>query len=460
MRVVVVVVLCLFSLSALAAKKPRLVLLDVTAEAGEIDAARRRGLGNAILAELNRYEQVQTMSIAEIRSALSLEAERETVGCDGATCAAEIADAFGARYVTFTTLSRLGGTLTLGLSLYDSDEARIIGRGTTTSTTVPGLRDELESAVAQLMTTLGKASLPPAATPTTTPTTPTAPVLAAYPPIALDDVPLTQVPLTVEMARAVCGYVAAEDVWRCRADDVVTSSAGKLTTAGAASFAINDVGGCPTSMKVTLTAVDEDVTVDWSESAVLQDGALVGRMDGPRQVVPAGARVERMTALPPCAAVTSSTPAVLAVTVPFRIGDQPARVTFVHKRVRGAQSERALLDLVPEPALGTAPAVVLLDDGGSAWTLGSVLAGVGAGVVTGAAVGAVVMPTSASSLDRALVGAGWGAVAGVVVGGPLAIVGWVVDRQAEDAVAAGEAAQRRWQQEQRVHEAWQRRLKG
>ena len=57
---------------------------------------------------------------SEIKAIAAVEAQKADVGCDTSSCLAELAGAMGAQYVLFGSVSKLGSTTTVALSLYDS----------------------------------------------------------------------------------------------------------------------------------------------------------------------------------------------------------------------------------------------------------------------------------------------------------------------------------------------------
>lgn len=64
----------------------------------------------------------------DVRNALAVEAEKQSLGCAESSCLAEIAGAMGARIVVYGSVGRLGQQLVLTLNLFDSEAARSGGR--------------------------------------------------------------------------------------------------------------------------------------------------------------------------------------------------------------------------------------------------------------------------------------------------------------------------------------------
>ena len=153
-----------------AAAAPRLVVLDVATEEKGIKPSTLAALADLVTLEVSRYEkgdskgapaQLDVLSGREIRDALKLEGEKQSIGCDKSSCAGEIAQAFGARYVAFLVLVRLGSQVTLNLSLFDSEKASIVGRGAAQASTVAALQPALPGAVRALLANVVKVDAVP-----------------------------------------------------------------------------------------------------------------------------------------------------------------------------------------------------------------------------------------------------------------------------------------------------------
>ena len=97
----------------------RVLVMDlegVSVDAADADAATR-----VVAAAAAEVDGVSVMSAADLRRLAALEADRLNAGCEqDSGCLAEIAGAMGAEQVLFGSLSRLGSTTTVVLSLYDA----------------------------------------------------------------------------------------------------------------------------------------------------------------------------------------------------------------------------------------------------------------------------------------------------------------------------------------------------
>jgi hypothetical protein len=136
-----------------------LLLLASPAAAEEGDAAydvaRARSaaasLTAAITAGFAKQPHAEVLSQADVRTMLSVEAERAVMGCDDeASCLAEISDTLGARYIVSTQLSRVDETMTLTVSVFDSVEGKVAGRETVKGIDVDDLMQKVPFIVDQV----------------------------------------------------------------------------------------------------------------------------------------------------------------------------------------------------------------------------------------------------------------------------------------------------------------------
>lgn len=106
-------------LLALACASPEKVLvLDL--EAVGITANDAAAATRVVAAAADEVEGVEIVSTAELRRLAELEGTRAMAGCTDTSCIADIAGALGAQRVIFGSLSKLGDTTTVVLSLYDA----------------------------------------------------------------------------------------------------------------------------------------------------------------------------------------------------------------------------------------------------------------------------------------------------------------------------------------------------
>ncbi len=107
-----------------AAPPALLLVLDVDAE--HLPAVDRDGLGEALALALARRLDLDVQSMRSLSVRAQLGAEQQAVGCDDSSCLAEIANAMGARYVSFSRVVRLGDQQLLRVDIFDSVSGRTV----------------------------------------------------------------------------------------------------------------------------------------------------------------------------------------------------------------------------------------------------------------------------------------------------------------------------------------------
>jgi hypothetical protein len=110
-----------------------------------------RTLSSVVAVELARIEAFDVLSGADVQNLLALEGERQQMGCADTSCLAEIAGAMGAGLVVFGDAGTLGETLIVNLSLFDSENAKGLGRVSVTNTDRNELAAQLGTATQQLV---------------------------------------------------------------------------------------------------------------------------------------------------------------------------------------------------------------------------------------------------------------------------------------------------------------------
>lgn len=92
----------------------------------------------------------EVMSEADVKQLAEMEANKAAMGCDTSSCLAEIAGAMGAELVLYGTVSQLGTSTVLTLSLFDS-KASTIRRDVLTTSSLDTLPSEVPRRVSKLM---------------------------------------------------------------------------------------------------------------------------------------------------------------------------------------------------------------------------------------------------------------------------------------------------------------------
>jgi hypothetical protein len=109
------------------AKRFRLLVMDLGGN--DVDAATVSTIQGIVTARLAGYPELDVLSGEDVKRLVELEGERQSFGsCSEASCLAEIADAMGAQLVVFGNVGRLDASVVLNLNLFDSQQARGLGR--------------------------------------------------------------------------------------------------------------------------------------------------------------------------------------------------------------------------------------------------------------------------------------------------------------------------------------------
>ncbi len=114
-----------FSLRA-GSEEITLAVLDLGASGTDEKAAEN--LTQVVVHELKNFEGISVISRDEIKSMLLHEQSKMLVGCDDASCLAEIGGALGVQYLVSGSAGRMGDTYLLHLKLIDIREARVANR--------------------------------------------------------------------------------------------------------------------------------------------------------------------------------------------------------------------------------------------------------------------------------------------------------------------------------------------
>ena len=109
-------------------------------------------ISSLVTANLANYEVLRLITSTDIKNMASLEAEKQTMGCDDETsCLAELAGAMDARYVIFGDVGQLGPLLILGLNLFDAREAKAVSRMVVQTKDLEDFPGKLEAGLKKFM---------------------------------------------------------------------------------------------------------------------------------------------------------------------------------------------------------------------------------------------------------------------------------------------------------------------
>ncbi len=141
--------------AARAAERPKLAVMPLAAVRG-VEGAVARMLTTTLTTRLARAGAYQVMSADEAEALLGLEKLKDALGCEDATCAAEIGGALGSDLMLTGSVGKLGSKITVSLALFDVREVKVVARAQQSR---PDDEDEydgaLQAAVDELLAAAG-----------------------------------------------------------------------------------------------------------------------------------------------------------------------------------------------------------------------------------------------------------------------------------------------------------------
>jgi TolB-like protein len=136
------------------ALRPRLIILPIAPEVG-VDESVTKLLDDLLSVSLSRFVELDAISTSDVAELMAHEANKQALGCDDASCMAELAGAIGARYVVSGRIGKLGARYSFTVSLFDSERAISIGRANRTGRSLDEIADGVDAQVEELVTSLG-----------------------------------------------------------------------------------------------------------------------------------------------------------------------------------------------------------------------------------------------------------------------------------------------------------------
>lgn len=146
-----------------AEKLPKILVLDVRAT-GNFDQKSAEVLSSLVAGEAARYP-AKVIAGADLRALLGLERQQQLMGCTESSCMAQIGGALGVEFVLVPDVGVFGDRWLMGLALLDVAKANAVKRANRVSATQGGLVDQVGSAVAEAMASLGAPKDAPAPQP-------------------------------------------------------------------------------------------------------------------------------------------------------------------------------------------------------------------------------------------------------------------------------------------------------
>jgi len=162
------------------AAAPRIAVLPVTAGEG-VPPSTAAALADAVAGEVRRSAGVEVITQREIAAVLTLDRQKQMLGCQSDACMAELGGALGCERLVAGDLARLGESWLFSLKLVETGKARVAAQADRRlrGGTIDDVLDQLPAMVAELFPNAPRAA-PSVRVPA--PTTPGGLVLATSPP--------------------------------------------------------------------------------------------------------------------------------------------------------------------------------------------------------------------------------------------------------------------------------------
>lgn len=130
-----------------------LALAFVATMAANLDENDTSLLTSMVTASLTKVQALDVISGEDVKRQLSLEAERQTLGCSNdASCIAEVTGALGARLAVYGQAGELDDkSVVLTLNLFDSQTASAAGRVVVQGKSVSALANQIDKAAQDLV---------------------------------------------------------------------------------------------------------------------------------------------------------------------------------------------------------------------------------------------------------------------------------------------------------------------
>ena len=120
----------------------KVAVLDLRAT--NVDPSLAKNLVELVSAALQAHPRLSVISRSDVAAMLGFERQKQLLGCDDDSCAAEIAGALGVDRLVTGAVGKVGDTYLLTLQLLDVKSAHVTGR---TSESLTGKVDDLVAAV-------------------------------------------------------------------------------------------------------------------------------------------------------------------------------------------------------------------------------------------------------------------------------------------------------------------------
>ncbi len=124
----------------------------------DIDPGIIRLLNELLLTEFNRTRRYVVIGNTDIGSLLSLEQQKDLLGCNDTRCLVEVGGALNADYLASANIGRIGSYFLLNVKIIRVSNGEVVQRW---SEQVEGIEDKLMNAVRKSVSAVSGVSLPP-----------------------------------------------------------------------------------------------------------------------------------------------------------------------------------------------------------------------------------------------------------------------------------------------------------
>ena len=131
------------------AELPRMLVMPMQGDA--LDATTQDTMTQLLVTYLSSSRRFLVLSSKDLERLVDLSAERQQLDCATDACLAEIGNAYGARFVTYSQISKLGELLLINTTLFDVERAAPVGREVAQAQTLAALPGALEAAAQRLV---------------------------------------------------------------------------------------------------------------------------------------------------------------------------------------------------------------------------------------------------------------------------------------------------------------------
>jgi len=152
---VLVAVLAAPVLAAPAPERTKVAVLDVRAVG--VDPAKVEPLSALVASEVARREDLSVVAGTDLRALVGFEKQREALGCNDASCLADVGGALGVRYLVATEVAVFAGAWLLTFSLVDVPRAAPVRRLTRQAASETDVLSAAADGVAELVRALPRA---------------------------------------------------------------------------------------------------------------------------------------------------------------------------------------------------------------------------------------------------------------------------------------------------------------